>query len=186
MPERYDLDALRARDENVTAGLDPRLQRFAIRARRQRSAEAPEAAPAIERVAVIARVTDAGSWAKLDDVEPGLVIPRQTPDGDDIVTGRIPLHAIEDVRRQPFVVSMKAAHPVRHQLRATIPDLGCDALPAATKSNGGQGVIVGGVDFGCDFVHDNFRNVDGTTRLIAIWNQNAAPAPGGTVQYGRV
>ena len=115
MPERYDLDACTAHDESVTAGLDPRLQHLAIRARRQRSTE---------RVAVIARVTDASRWAALDDVEPGLVLPRQTPDGDDIVTGRISPHAIEDVRRQPFVVSLKAAHGVRHQLGATVPDLG--------------------------------------------------------------
>jgi subtilisin family serine protease len=186
MPERYDLDALQAHDETVTTGLDPRLQHLAIRARRQRSTGVPEAAPAVERVAVIARVTDVSRWAALDDVEPGLVVPRQTPDGDDIVTGRIPLHAIEDVRRQPFVVSMKAAHPVRRQLGATVPDLGCDALPAASKSNGAQGVIVGVVDFGCDFVHDNFRNAGGGTRLLAIWDQNAAPAPGGAVRYGRV
>ena len=39
-------------------------------------------------------------------------------------------------------------------------------------------MIVGLVDFGCDFAHQNFRKDDGTTRVIAIWDQNnqtAAP-----------
>ncbi len=36
----------------------------------------------------------------------------------------------------------------------------------------GTGVIVGVVDFGCDFAHPNFRTADGGTRLLSIWDQN--------------
>lgn len=36
----------------------------------------------------------------------------------------------------------------------------------------GTGVIVGVVDFGCDFAHPNFRTADGHTRLLSLWDQN--------------
>ncbi|GAB5470834.1 MAG: hypothetical protein Kilf2KO_38640 [Rhodospirillales bacterium] len=42
----------------------------------------------------------------------------------------------------------------------------------------GTGVIVGVVDFGCDFVHPNFRTADGATRLLSIWDQNPEAASG--------
>ncbi len=38
----------------------------------------------------------------------------------------------------------------------------------------GTGVIMGVVDFGCDFAHPNFRTADGATRLLTLWDQNEA------------
>jgi DNA-binding transcriptional regulator YiaG len=56
----------------------------------------------------------------------------------------------------------------------------------------GRGVILGIVDRGCDFSHPNFRNQDGATRLLSLWDQTrdhtegpgslSAPVPFG---YGR-
>ncbi len=51
----------------------------------------------------------------------------------------------------------------------------------------GRGVIVGVVDFGCDFVHENFRRPDGKTRLLFLWDQSRAQnsmSPAG-FPYGR-
>lgn len=39
----------------------------------------------------------------------------------------------------------------------------------------GKGVIVGVVDFGCDFAHRAFRN-GSTSRILKLWDQNAEPA----------
>lgn len=51
----------------------------------------------------------------------------------------------------------------------------------------GSDVTVGICDWGFDFTHENFRNADGTTRLLTLWDQGAedgeAPMPYG---YGRV
>src|SRR5262249_6738741 len=51
----------------------------------------------------------------------------------------------------------------------------------------GSGVIVGVVDEGCDFVHRNFRNADGTTRILYLWDQRQhdAPSPPAGYEYGR-
>lgn len=51
----------------------------------------------------------------------------------------------------------------------------------------GSGIVLGVCDWGFDFTHENFRNLDGTTRLLALWDQSAysdeRPMPYG---YGRV
>lgn len=58
-------------------------------------------------------------------------------------------------------------------------------------SSTGKGVVIGCLDWGLDFTHQAFRNADGTTRLLAIWDQDVrketpafpAPQPWG---YGRL
>ncbi len=50
----------------------------------------------------------------------------------------------------------------------------------------GRGVVIGVVDWGCDFAHPDLRRPDGRTRLLALWDQRPServpPAPYG---YGR-
>lgn len=60
------------------------------------------------------------------------------------------------------------------------------AVPSIPED--GTGVVVGICDWGFDFTHPNFRNADGTTRLLCLWDQRGfgdprAPAP---YDYGRL
>lgn len=41
----------------------------------------------------------------------------------------------------------------------------------------GRGVIVGVADSGIDLTHPAFRNPDGTTRVLALWDQGGTPEP---------
>lgn len=50
--------------------------------------------------------------------------------------------------------------------------------PTARNSLTGAGVIVGCIDSGIDYSHPDFRKQDGTTRIIALWDQTV---PAGTV-----
>jgi subtilisin family serine protease len=52
--------------------------------------------------------------------------------------------------------------------------------PTFTGPNG-AGVIVGGVDTGVDYDHDDFKDALGNTRILKIWDQTnaAGPAPAG-------
>jgi hypothetical protein len=93
------------------------------------------------------------------------------------------------VRAQPFVKSLKAARRLKRTLGATTQETLArpSLLPAGNKAKGGKGVIVGVVDFGCDFAHKNFRDANGKTRVRAIWNQAGTPGPGGSpFNYGRL
>ena len=41
----------------------------------------------------------------------------------------------------------------------------------------GRGVIVGVADSGIDLTHPAFRNPDGTTRILSLWDQGGIPDP---------
>jgi subtilisin family serine protease len=49
----------------------------------------------------------------------------------------------------------------------------------------GEGVLIGFLDSGIDYTHPAFRNFDGTTRILRIWDQSdqTGPAPDG-LSYG--
>jgi subtilisin family serine protease len=137
-------------------------------------------------VAVIARVTDAEAWEALSEVRTPTLIG-VTSDKTSIVTGRIPISRIEVVRSQKFVKSLKASQRMRPQLNKTteetetLPNL----LPPSHLANGGKGVVVGVIDYGADFAHDNFRLENGATRLLALWNQDASATAASPFGYGR-
>jgi subtilisin family serine protease len=169
----------------VSKQLDPRLQRLVMR-RKHGIRRMATASTNSDEVAVIAKVTSSRQWEDLSEVKPGVVLPRPAGADFDIVTGRIPVSRIEVVRAHPFVLSMKAARRLRPVLDATIPEIAADQLAADGLAGGGKGVIVGVVDFGGDFAHQNFRNANGTSRLLAIWDQGGNPRPDSPFGFGRV
>lgn len=158
------------RVDDISTYLDPRLQKTLLRYRRRiptrtksastRSAEAP-------RIEVIGRVKDPTA------VVPGLEV--RTTAGD-IVTGTVRPDDIEAVRSK--VISLKEARPVRPALKFSVPEIRGEQtvitaeLPTGSSAINGNGVIVGIIDYGCDFVHQNLRHADGTTRLLYLWDQS--------------
>lgn len=40
----------------------------------------------------------------------------------------------------------------------------------------GRGTLVGFIDSGIDYAHPDFRNSDGTTRILALWDQTVSPS----------
>jgi subtilisin family serine protease len=181
--QRYSLDNLVRKEYGVMAGLDPRLQRIIVR-----SLEDVTRGPAKleDETAVIARISDVRAWADHPSVRSISVSPI-LPDRTVIATGRVPVNRIQGLRRESFVLSLKAAHRVRRQLSATVPELAANQLPETSASNGGKGVVIGIIDNGCDFAHPNFRTAAGATRLVGIWDQSQPlrPVDAGRVKYGR-
>jgi subtilisin family serine protease len=166
--------------------LDPRLQRLCDR--RDRGLESPVTSSTEEgEVAVIARVTSVPDWEAISEVKVGANLGA-SEDGTCIVTGRIPASRIEAVRQKDAVLSLKAAQRLRPVLGAGTKETHAtpELLPDEAEGDQGAGVIVGLVDFGCDFAHENFLNDDGTTRVLAIWDQNAEGATSGPFGFGRL
>ena len=100
----------------------------------------------------------------------------------------MPIERIEAVRADGTVLSLKASQPVRPALAATVEAMGVAPanLPAGVDPDGGKGVVVGIVDFGCDFAHKNFRRPDGKTRVLALWNQAGVAQANSPFGYGRL
>jgi subtilisin family serine protease len=170
---------------NISSDLEPRLQRLLEQSEQGITTAATTSTDAGE-VAVIAKVADLEAWNQLNGVRMGANLGT-TPDGQHIVTARIPVTQIEQIRHAPFVVSLKAGVPLKPQLKATIQEIRSrkDLLPPTAQGNQGEGVIVGIVDYGCDFMHRSLQNEDGSTRILAIWNQAGQPNATSPFGYGR-
>ncbi|UVC12304.1 S8 family serine peptidase (plasmid) [Rhizobium sp. TH2] len=173
----------------VSSALDPRLQ-LAILNRLCGKENLAVASTDGDEVAVVARVSSVEAWTNLEDVIEGATLGRlqDANDGSWIVTARIPINRVEYVRGQPPVLSLKASQPIRPALAATLPAMKVTAMDFAAKQvdpEGGKGVVIGIVDFGCDFAHKNFLR-DDKTRLLAIWNQGAITQAGSPFGYGQL
>ena len=180
------LGALHRYELGIATGMDARLQ-VACARRRMGLPGRSLVSAAADELAVVAKVSDVAAWEALSEVRGGGTFGT-AEDGTTLVTARIPVKRIEEVRAQSFVLSLKASHPLQRSLVATTAEMGCRPAdyPAQTAPDGGAGVIVGVVDFGGDFAHENFRNADGSTRLLALWNQGGQGGAAGPFGYGRL
>lgn len=172
--------------ETEALDLDPHLQQVLISGGEGRLVDpevltnSPEGMPAVD---VLAKLQDPS--VPIDGLNVVETIGQ-------IVTGTVDLDKIEAVRTHPNVISLKRATRLHPELRFSVPEIRGDAATLQTASSTGRavdgsGVIVGIVDYGCDFLHRNFRKADGTSRLLFIWNQNggatsSSPQP---YNYGR-
>jgi subtilisin family serine protease len=181
----FDLSTVAALPAAVSPDLDPRLQWWLAR-RQAGQVRAATSSTQANEIAVVARVTQPGRWEELSEVRTPTRIGK-TDAGEWIVTGRIPIGRIEAVRGQTFVKSLKASQTLAPQLSATTSEIGArdSDLPTGHRATGGSGTIVGVIDYGGDFAHENFRRADGATRLLALWNQDAGGPPASPFGYGR-
>ncbi len=115
----------------------------------------------------------------------------------EIATCRLARSAVRDVRAHPEVASLKAPRilgrePVRQEEPGSAG--GWDRDPPEQRTTDirrplglpltGAGVVVAAIDWGIDFDHPSFKTPDGSTRLLALWDQRRntsglAPAPYG-------
>lgn len=132
---------------------------------------------------------------RLDDAEALIPHVRMVSRFGSIATCRLRPADIKRVRQFPGVRSLKASRALRPGDESPRDNLslppsapGSDRRRAPGLPLTGAGVVVGIVDWGCDFNHPDFRHADGSTRLLALWDQRdrasqAAPEPYG---YGVV
>ena len=133
-----------------------------------------------EVVGVIIRGTAATSVLR------GLGVDVQSEAGE-FRTARVPLSALPALVRLPGVERLTLGYGVRPQLDVSVPETRADEKRAqAPPLYGwwGKNVVVGIVDSGVDYQHDDFRNPDGSTRFYSIWDQNVFGAPPAGFGYG--
>ncbi len=100
----------------------------------------------------------------------------------NIATVDIPADKLAAVAALPSVQSIEASRAQPLRLDQSVAAARADTLRTGTPPNWsggtGKGVIVGIIDSGLDFKHNDFRNGDGTTRVLAIWDMRASGASG--------
>jgi subtilisin family serine protease len=167
--------------------MDPRLQRL-MTLQQHGVRKVPTSSTLDGELAVLARVSSVSQWEALSEVRIGARIGEPDDRGGILVTARIPVARIDAVRKQPFVLSLKAAQLLTPALHATIEETRAraDLLPEGHLAAGGDGVVVGIVDFGCDFAHRNFRTRQGRTRIEALWDQGGQTRADSPMGYGRL
>ena len=107
-----------------------------------------------------------------------------------IATGTVLTHDILQVRSHPNVSSLKLANRLYPALEFSVPDIEATpaqlaaVLPSNVASPDGAGVIVGIIDYGCDFNHRNFRHANGASRILYLWNQVGWSDDGGPAPFG--
>ncbi len=108
---------------------------------------------------------------------------------DELLTGELPLDALQVISELDGVVYIKAASPVRQLLDEARRVSGVDEAHNPDNSTGkgaftGKGVIIGIIDSGFEYDHLDFYTTDGTTsRVKRVWNQNST-AGGSPTGYG--
>jgi subtilisin family serine protease len=187
MSNDYEFTPLTGSEDERVRPMDPRLQR-ALAMRQHGESRRASASTSVGEIAVVAMVSDVDAWRNHSDIVAGPAIGGTAEDGTTVVTGRVPVARLETVRSLPFVISMKAPRRVDRQLTETTREILARAadLPIETKVKDGKGVIVGVVDFGCDFAHSNLRKTNGKTRLLKLWDQGGNGSGEGVYSYGRM
>ncbi len=97
-----------------------------------------------------------------------------------LFTAWVPVDRIEEVAALVDVTRIEGAAIYEVENNNGVTSTGADLFrsggPTFTGLNG-AGVIVGVVDTGIDYDHDDFKNPDGTTRILNIWDQTDAIGP---------
>lgn len=125
------------------------------------------------------------------DVPPGLLRARgievNTVAGR-FMTARCPLGLLQALLAMPGIDRVSVAERCVPFLDRSILDARVDALrtiaPPVISGQTGAGALVGVVDSGVDLGHGDFKNEDGTTRLVGLWDQTATGTPPSGFTYG--
>jgi subtilisin family serine protease len=90
----------------------------------------------------------------------------------NIVTADVPVRSLNDLVDLSNVIYIQAARQMQPALLdVSVPDTRADQVWQSTPGYTGKGVIVGIIDAGIDWRHPDFKNDDGTSRILYIWDQ---------------
>lgn len=91
--------------------------------------------------------------------------------GYKIATGLILLDRLDDLAAIDHVVQVEGPRRMHQELNYSLPEIHATAVHTGTPSRKGDKVVVGIIDSGIDWRHGSFVNDDGTSRILAIWDQ---------------
>jgi subtilisin family serine protease len=125
------------------------------------------------------------------DVAPGILraqgIEVNTVAGRHL-TARCPLGLLPALLAMPGIDRVEVSERCEPTLDSMAVETGIATVrtvtPPTISGQTGTGVLIGIVDTGVDLNHPDFRNEDGTTRLVSLWDQTVTGTPPAGFTYG--
>jgi subtilisin family serine protease len=134
--------------------------------------------PADPRIGVILHLENGLPYL---ETIPGLVVGSVR---GSIATARLPLSSLAGLSRSTGIKRIEASRIQYPTLDIAVPGGNVDQVWAGAPAYTGEGVLVGVIDSGIDWTHDDFKNNDGTTRIKAIWDLYGTGTPPSGFGYG--
>ena len=130
------------------------------------------------RVGVILHL--AGGRPDLERV-PGLVVGSVS---GRIATARLPLSSLDELVTMGDITHIEASLLSYPQLDVAVPAARVEQVWNGAPAYTGDGVIVGVIDTGIDWRHQDFDHADGSTRILSIWDLFGTGTPPAGFAYG--
>jgi subtilisin family serine protease len=103
-------------------------------------------------------------------------------------TARCPMPLLTRLLAMPGIDRVTVGSRCKLDLDRSALDVNANQVRTITPPNftgqTGAGVLVGTVDTGIDTSSPDFKNADGTTRIVSIWDQTAGGTPPAGFSYG--
>lgn len=135
------------------------------------------------RFGVFVRLRNPGALAELRDAgaEVGAVV-------GDIASAQVTYASLERIATSASFGEIEGARTVAVQhdssMRANRADLVRQQVGQSWQGTAGQGVLIGVVDTGIDFRHEDFLDPQGRTRVLGLWDQTRSGNPPAGFNYG--
>lgn len=108
----------------------------------------------------------------------------------NLATAVIPMSALVDFAEDPDVENVDAGNSVKAMTDLAREYSHVDALhvglPDFPRSFTGKGVLIGVIDTGFDFMHPAFRDAEGNSRIVHVWDQSGRNGNTPSMGYGVV
>ncbi len=104
-----------------------------------------------------------------------------------ILTATVPLSLAPVLAEKRSLINMELSRKLHPLLDMSVPAVRGDVVHAGTglpRPYTGKNVIIGIIDTGLDLTHTDFHYADGSTRVIALWDQTASGTPPTGYAYG--
>ena len=89
----------------------------------------------------------------------------------------LPEDAIDTLAGSPQIIYIERPRRLFFEDLPAIRSSCITAIQETPLSLTGKGVLLSVIDSGIDYMHPDFQNADGSTRILALWDQTIAPNP---------